>query len=165
MSSILEASDVRKELVQDADALSNTAILMIPVMLTLLPLGLFQQVTILTAILYCIATDFISVLPLLIKVAELVHTGNERFRSLYGSLEFNKSGMIQIWTAECTVNSHIRTKGGWYLGLGFAAMILGIILEVATMVMTRSEKAKLKAETEVLLRSDAPESKIRDIYK
>lgn len=62
----------QKDLVEDSGTASNLAVLIFPAVLALVPLGLFQDVSLLLTLLYTLVTDIVSVLPVSIKGAELI---------------------------------------------------------------------------------------------
>ena len=157
LKSVIDSSTVAKELVQDSGAASNIAILMLPALLSLVPLGLFQDFGLVAGILYAIATDVISVLPILIKGFELLITGNSTFYSMiskiYGVFEEDELGWAQTWTAKCTIQPHIRIKGIVFVTIGFSSMFIGIFLELLTIHLTRkarNEYKKIKRENSKL---------------
>lgn len=68
----------QKDLVEDSETASNLAILMLLTALALVPHRLFQDVSLLLTLLYTVATDIISVLPVATKGFELIlYASNE----------------------------------------------------------------------------------------
>lgn len=145
----LQKGNFEKEMVVDSSSFSNLAILLLPVILALLPIAVFQDASVMATVLYAVATDMVSVLPIAIKGAELVVYGSRRhyaFNSnLYGMngsavvkversigpLRIGKRiAMTETWAAECRMNSFVRQRGIGLLALAVAAMMLGIVLEV-----------------------------------
>lgn len=125
-----------KELVQDSDTASNLAILFLPAALALVPLGLFQDVSISVTLLYILATDVVSVLPVAIKGIELlvysskVHTATASY--LYGARTATDLAAAETWVANCWMTPRIRNEGIAILFTAIAVMLFGILLEVLT---------------------------------
>jgi len=151
----LAESSVSKELLQDSRAPSNIAIIILPVLLTVFPIGLAQDVGGRTLAIYAIGTDIISVLPVLIKGFEMLIEGNKKYYSvvsrIYGSTNSSETGIVQIFPAECSVNSSIRIYGIVFICIGFLAMIIGIALEIITMKQVRKNQNEWREERENLL--------------
>lgn len=129
----LGAGEKQKEILQDSGTLSNIAVLMLPGALTLFPIGLFQEVGLGTVIMFSIATDVVSVLPVLIKGIEMVVYGVRKYYGLVseftGSSEINELGVAQVYPAVCEFQSWIKNLGIALICIAIFLMILGISLE------------------------------------
>lgn len=129
----LGASEKQKEILQDSGTLSNIAVLLLPGALTLFPIGFFQEVSLGTVIMYSIATDVVSVLPVLIKGIEMVFYGGQKYYGLVaevtGSAQVNELGVAQVYPAVCEFQSWIKNLGIGLICLALFLMILGVSLE------------------------------------
>lgn len=148
MKQILSDSNHDKELVEDSAAISNAAILILPVVLTLLPLGFFQEVSARFLMLYSLVTDVFSCLPIIIRGIELLVVGNTKYHTIsskwYGLANKKDLVVSQVWTAKCTVSPDIRSRGNGFLIFGICAMLFGLGLEFLTFVLTKRAKQRLQ---------------------
>ena len=142
----LEEGSRHRELLQDSSAASNIAILLLPGLLTLFPIGLFQEATLRTIIPYSIATDIISVLPIIIKGSEMIHYarkvyfGNEiRF---HGSENLNDIAVVQFLPAKCQFKNTPLIIGSILVCIGLVLMILGLVLEYLSIVRLEQKKSE-----------------------
>ena len=130
----LAKSERDKELIQDSRAASNTAILMLPTILTLVPISIVENIDFKFIIMYSIATDIFSVTPILIKGFELLNFSKKRYYSITslieGSAARNETGLSQAWPAVCAIKPDIRTDGLVHITIGFSAMSIGFLLEI-----------------------------------
>lgn len=74
----LEGGELEKQMVENSDCLSSMSILLLPTILTLLPIALFQDASMLATVLYAVASDIASAMPNAIKGAELVIFGSRK---------------------------------------------------------------------------------------
>lgn len=130
---VLEAIDAREnDIVMDIDIASNLAILLLPVTLALIPLSLFQDVGTLVTVLYVIATDVMSVLPVGIKGVELILLSTRkhfaRAAYAYGSAD-SPILIVEMWVSRCALKSMVQTRGIILLSVAISATVLGLILE------------------------------------
>lgn len=127
------AGEFEKEMVEASDSLSNLAILILPVALALLPIALFQDTGMLATVLYAIATDVVSVMPIALKGFELIVYGSNRHymsnHFLNGFGGGSPTATAQSWAAECGMKPFVRQKGVVLLVGAVLAMIFGVILE------------------------------------
>lgn len=141
----LERGGLQKELVRDATSISNAAILIVPALLAFLPISLFHEVGLGTALFYAVATDIISVTPLLIKGIELIYFGNQKQWAtqsyVYGLNDRSKDGVVELWTAKCSMNPRITRIGTAFLTVSLIIMILGIISEIVFSYVLHREKS------------------------
>ena len=130
----LANSEGDKELIQDSRAASNIAVLMLPTVLTLVPISIVENIDIKFVVMYSIATDIFSVSPILIKGFELLNFSKKRYYSITslieGSAARNETGLSQAWPAVCAIKPDIRTYGIVYITIGFSAMSIGLLLEI-----------------------------------
>lgn len=155
----LERGDFEKEMLQDSDSFSSLSILLLPVCLALVPIALFQDTTVLATVLYAVATDVASVMPIAIKGAELVVYGSRKHYAfncnMYNMNNENSTGVVESWAAECSVKPFVRQKGIGLLALAFSVMILGIILEVVARRFTEKRRAKQEWEDAAVLEHES----------
>lgn len=122
-----------KEMVEDSDTFSNLAILLLPVVLSLVPIALFQDTSMITTVLYAIATDVVSVMPIAIKGLELVVYGSQRHYKanhfLFGIETGSPTSVASSWAAECDMKPFVRRKGTILLAVALSAMMFGVVLE------------------------------------
>lgn len=130
----LQRGEHEKELVQDSDTRSNDALVIIPALLALVPLGLFQDASFFLAVVYIIATDVISVMPLLIKGIELTNYGSKKHYSstsyFYGGLNAKDFAVAETWSAVCSMRPFVRTKGLVFIFVALFTILVGIFLEL-----------------------------------
>lgn len=155
----LDRGNLQKELVRDATSISNAAILIVPAFLAFLPISLFHEVGLGMALLYAAVTDIISVTPLLIKGIELIHFGKQKQwatqSQVYGLNGKDEDGIVELWTARCTMNQRITRIGIAFLATAICITVIGILLEVGFSFLLHREKSawdeaeqKLKAADE-----------------
>lgn len=158
------ASNYPTEIVEDSGSISAGSILIIPVVLSLIPIGLFQHVSTPFLILYALVTDVFSCLPVLIKGIELPTIGYKPYygitSKMYGSAEPGELIFGQTWAAKCTMNSRIRNTGWAFTMIGISAMIIGFTLEISVCVLTRKRAAEFEDEKKELLRHDKSMEKL-----
>lgn len=121
------AKSKTKSIVEDSLTASNIAILMLPVALALVPLGLFQDASLLVTLFFALATDVISVLPAAIKGFELIIYGT-RSSYLYGGRTATDLAVAETWAAVCKIKLD-RNEGTAILSTAIALMNLEIALE------------------------------------
>ncbi len=131
--------------VEDSDTASNFAILLLPVILALIPLSLFQDVCPVVAILYIIVTDIFSVLPVAIKGVELLEMAKHRHHTtmsyIYGA---DRSAIIaaETWVSFCGLKPYVKQRGVILLTIAVTGMVAGLVLEF----VTRARVSQLKKE-------------------
>lgn len=134
MEPAIEAGDRHAELLQDSSAASNIAILLLPGLLTLFPIGLFDDASLKTLIIFSLATDILSVLPIIIKGSEMIHYGRKEYFGneirFHGSID-DSSGIaiVQFLPAKCSFKSSQLRTGIILLAIGLLLMTMGLSLE------------------------------------
>ncbi len=138
-----------KELVEDSDTFSSLAILLLPAALALVPLGLFQDVSLSLALLYTLATDVVSVLPVAIKGVELlVYTSKTHYATVSNVLGAGTEkdvAVAETWVASCAMKNAYREKGIALLTTAISAMFVGIFYEF----ITRGYLARFKTRKDI----------------
>lgn len=146
----LQNGDFKMEKVEESDSFSSLSILLLPIVLALLPIALFQDAKVIATVLYAVVTDVVSVLPIAIKGVELVVYGSQHhyaFNSnMYGTRNGSLSSAEDTCAAECDMKPFVRQKGIGLLTLACTAMTIGIVLGVTVRrcaAKRRKELAKL----------------------
>ncbi len=124
---ILKQNQIAGELVESSESASNMAILLLPVTLALVPLGLFQDVSLSIALAYTLATDIFSVLPVAIKGMELLSGDKLRYNVLsyvYGGPGKELFTVAETWAAVCKTDAGFREKGIVLLAVAISAMAI-----------------------------------------
>lgn len=141
----LSAGLFEKEMVEDSDTFSNLAIIAFPAMFALLPIALFQDTSLQLTLVYAIATDAVSVLPMAIKGVELIVYGSRDYYAynmiLYGPGEKSDVSVLSVWVARCRMVGYVRQMGIGLLVGAATAMVIGVALEfVCRIVFSRGAK-------------------------
>lgn len=133
MLEALELGEYDKEMIEQSDTVSSMAVLTLPVFLALVPIAVLQDANLLATVLYAIATDVVSVLPMALKGLEMiVYASREHyafFARMFGFKTDNDVSAVEIQAARCNIHPTVRRQG---IGLLFAALIVmaaGIVLE------------------------------------
>lgn len=130
-----------KNLVEDSDAPSNLAIILLPAILDLVPLGLFEDFSLVVTMIYTLATDVISVLPAAIKGMELVIYGSNEHTAmlphLYGGKNATDVAAAETWIANCRIRRRFKEQGIALLVTAIAIMTIGVLLEFKTRAWVR----------------------------
>lgn len=124
------------EQVHDATTVSGIALLIVPVLFTLVPVSAFTDVGRITALAYILFTDVFTVFPLFVKGIELMRYSARRFEAtrtqLYSGVRNNETAVVETWYANCNAAKHISVFGIIFLALAIFFMLLGIGIELAT---------------------------------
>lgn len=129
----LDDGNLEREMVEDSDTLSYLAILLLPVVLALAPIALFQDASTLATVVYAIVTDVVSVMPLAIKGIELIVYGSRRHYAfsadMHGMASGSQTVVVEAWAAECGMKPFVREKGIVLLAVAVTAMVFGVWFE------------------------------------
>ncbi len=148
--SALSDSHAITQQVLASKSVSNTAILAFPIIMAAVPIALIADVSNRVTFVYLIFTDILTVLPLLIKGAELLGEGLKEYfstRSLvYGNL--NKEGTVAVatWSVRCTSAQNLIAYGAAFIAVAICAMVLGITLEFLARAKVEKNKRRAAAE-------------------
>ncbi len=156
---ILDESQIAEEFVESSESASNMAILLLPVSLALVPLGLFQDVSLLIALACTLAIDIFSVLPVAIKGMELLLGDVSKFNVVsyvYGEPGSEKFTVAETWAATCKKDAGYREKGIALLATAISAMIIGIILEFATRAKLAKYRDMMKSDLDIQYHDELP---------
>ena len=158
--SIIESMEKLDKFVQqanDALAISNIAILVLPLLLNLVPIALLSSVTTSFMLFYTVLTDILTVIPLGIKGAELISIGSSAHRSVAVRLSSSvalprsKSAGAVLWASECFAPSNVRSWGVFFLTLSLVFMVVGIVLEFLAQAYMKRKHGQLLTEFEEAL--------------
>lgn len=132
-SSVDTPADHRLAVVEDL-SFSNLAILCLPLVLAFAPVSFFDTVSDVVVLWYWLATDVLSVLPLLIKSIEVIILEGSAGKSVFSStMDYHESryGIFETWSAQCAVVPVHGIRSG------------PILLAIATWTMIASSVAEL----------------------
>ena len=120
--------------IEDATTASGMAILIMPIFLTAVPVAIFGEIDSKALLLYTIATDILTVLPLGIKGIELLGystASHEAARTyVYGGLNDVEPAALETWYARCNATDHVKILGKLFISLAVLFMIIGIAVEL-----------------------------------
>lgn len=130
----LEYGNIEKIKVQESDSLSTVSVLLLPAIMSLFPLALFQEASLWTTLVYAAATDIFSVLPVAFKGIELVVYGSRKHYSHVtdvSGLHKDKKTLqyAHTWVSMCKMKPFVRRRGVCYVKGAVTLMLLGIFLE------------------------------------
>lgn len=148
----LQRGSHEKELVEDSDTISNDSLVLLPTVLALVPIGLFQDVSLSLNILHIIATDIISVMPLLAKGIELIAYGSRKY---YGTVSYYYGGenatslaVAESRSAVCSMRPFVRRKGTVLVCLAAFAIVVGIIELLTMPLLDRYKRSSASASSD-----------------
>lgn len=123
---------------RDATTYSNIAIIFLPLGMAFVPVAFFAHAGRLRALVYILATDVLSVVPVLVKGFELLMTGTRRNREaaslVLGERELQ---VVETWVAVCTGRERLRRLGTAFVAVGVAVLVFGFVLEFAAQKFVR----------------------------
>lgn len=120
------------DLSEDALTLSNIAILTLPLVLTLVPYALIAEgLNTKRLVAYIILTDFLVVVPFVMKGIELIHSAQPGPREITAFFTGDDDlGTVQSFVAECRGHGRFRNAGITFIIIGIAAMVASVLLEI-----------------------------------
>lgn len=133
LQSVLGAHRKQRSLAQETVFSSNVAILVLPMVMTLVPISSIDYVEMPLVVLYAIFTDVFSTLPLLVKGLELLALpddgGCESW--VHGVEETDPLGtvIVETWCAGCKARTAFRAYGKAFVASALFFMILGVTME------------------------------------
>lgn len=148
----LEKGALRIQQVEDALTPSGIAILVLPLGLNLVPIALMADVSSLTMLLYTLASDILTVIPLGIKGVELISIGNTRERTIVIRSTASANGIqsdsaaADFWAAECRAHDNVRPIGILFLVLSIVALVSGVVAEVVSREYVKRKRTRLLAQ-------------------
>lgn len=140
--------DTKQNMVKETVRPSNSAILLLPVLLAVIPSALFAETSSWFAVCYVAITDFLALIPLLIKGIEILQAQNtEIFKTrtiVYGDLSMRNTTVVaSTWSCSCSLAKNLTTLGYSLVFTAIFSMLVGTALEV--IVRTRVESNKRRA--------------------
>jgi len=136
----LAKGDNEHQQAQDAEQVSNTAILLLPLAMNLVPVALIADVNTFGMLLYTALTDVLTTVPLCIKGVELINISKSKYTATSAQITgnrglrgkgFNETQVAEAWVAQCTLkkkNSHFQ-RGVIFVVLSISLMIFGVACE------------------------------------
>lgn len=132
----LEDGDNEHQQAQDAEQVSNTAILLLPLAMNLVPVALIADVNTFGMLLYTALTDVLTTVPLCIKGVELIQISKKRFKAVSaqvtGNVEDPNANLVaEAWYAQCRLKKHAdhMTRGVVFVVLSISLMCFGVACE------------------------------------
>lgn len=130
----LQNGDFERNMAEDSDSFSSLSILLLAILLSLVPIAVFQDARVIAVVLYAAVTNVLSVLPISIKGIELAVYGSRRHYAFSSNMHGMNSGSLssvaETFAAGCRMIPSVRQKGIGLLAFACAAMVLGIALEI-----------------------------------
>lgn len=129
----VQKADVVVQQVQDATSPSNIAILALPLILNLLPIALFAELSFPGLMPYCLLNDVLTTLPMAIKGVELVQISNRRFTIVLTRMTDTsperESVAAEMWVAEFHRVESIQPIGVAFIAVAGAMLVLGVMVD------------------------------------
>lgn len=127
----LDANLLRVDQATDAVTPANFSILILPLLMSFIPVALIADVSDVATFFYVLLTDVFSAVPFVIKGVELVITGTTQQRNAETWLvgEDQSTQIAETWVAECSPQVRFRDMGIIVIAVGLGAIIFGILLE------------------------------------
>lgn len=111
----LEYGRVEKLKVQESDFLAVLALVLLPAVLSIFPLALFQDASLPAVFAYAAATDVFSVLPLTVKGVELLFYGSRKhyahITNISGVNHSQAMSYVSTWVSECEMKPKVCRRG------------------------------------------------------
>ncbi len=113
---------------------SNIATMMLPLVLSLVPIALFVDAGKLPGFIYALVTNVMNILPLAFKGAELVYQSRNAPISTntaaFGLDSASTIGSATTWVLKCELSKKLNIIGIAFILVSLLTMILGLYLEV-----------------------------------
>lgn len=156
MSAMMESNVPNTREALELSQPQNTTVFLFPLLMSLLPLALFADVSDKLLLVYMIFTDFLAVLPVAIKGVEILLTANTDFfstRTLVRGDVRNQNSTVAAttWSCRCELAGHPAMVGASFVCLAVFAMVVGVALELfvkAKVNQNKREAAKAKLFSE-----------------
>ncbi len=133
VAAIAKGEHTRQQ-VEDATTPAGLAILIAPLFFTAIPVAFIAEIETVGILVYTIATDVLTVLPLLIKGIELISYGaikKEAVRTwVYGGLTSSEAAALETWYCSCEANDRVVILGRVFIVMAFVFMAVGVGLEI-----------------------------------
>lgn len=152
-----------KQQAADSMSASNIAIVMVSLLLVLVPVAFFADVSPIVLLAYAICTDVFSCLPLAIKGIELMKfsgiTHKATLSWAYGLETPQALGSAELWIARCKSPNKLFITGAVFISVAVVAITVGVSLEF----YTRKRLKRAKDYNHVLL-SSARNTRLQEIF-
>lgn len=141
----LADSETLTRQVLDTKVWSNTAILLFPLFLALVPVALFADVSDRVLLGYMVFTDFLAVLPLAITGGVLIAAGRREYfstRTLVRGMPADVASTLvaSTWSCKCTAAGNIIAYGAAFVAIAVVAVVVGVGLEFFVKNMVEENK-------------------------
>lgn len=150
IAAAIEQDSATREQIEDATTVSGIAILVTPILLTMVPIALFADIDTSATLAYTLVTDILTVMPLAVKGIELLqyaaqkHEASRNWVYAHKLMDDSTPVAIEMWYARCGANSRIGIIGAIFLACGILFMIAGIGLEFVAKRHMERRKESLK---------------------
>lgn len=148
----LQRGEHAVEIANDAATPSNTAILLLPLVLNLIPVALIADVNTFGMIVYTLLTDVLTVVPLMVKGVELFIVSKQQ---TYASIMritganhqpmTNESKAAELWVARCVPSRSFRGIGEALIIVALICMVGGVLAELVAMRWVAGKRRRLNA--------------------
>lgn len=129
-----DMSSKNRDGIDDGITASNIASLILPCLLATVPFAAIQGVSrSRTLLIYIIATDLISVLPLAMKGVEMLVQARTRYIGCVAwnvGFEGDDLAVVELWCANCSRHARFQVYGWSFVSIALVFMIGGVLLEV-----------------------------------
>lgn len=145
----LSAGEHANQQASDATTTSNIAILALPLAMNLVPVALIADVNSVGMLVYTVATDVLTCVPLAIKGVEVLTAGLRQETVVVTRVTGLREGAkaAEVWTARCVANGELRPVGVALLVVAIVFMVGGVAAEFVAreVVAQRRRRAKVDA--------------------
>ncbi|PXF43018.1 hypothetical protein BWQ96_07266 [Gracilariopsis chorda] len=148
----LQRGEHAVEIANDAATPSNTAILLLPLVLNLIPVALIADVNTFGMIVYTLLTDVLTVVPLMVKGVELIIVSKQKtyasiMRITGANFEpmTNQSKVAELWVARCVPSRSFRGIGEALLVVALICMVGGVLAELVAMRWVAGKRRRANA--------------------
>lgn len=150
-----------RDQVEASTTISGIAILVFPLAFAALPVAAIADVGPLSGLMYTIATDFLSVLPLAIKGFELIHfarTSHVASRTwVYAGAVDDELACAETWYADCMANQRVVIIGRAFVITAAFATVFGVVLELIFYLRLQTSKKATTKNMSYNLEVGAPQ--------
>lgn len=122
--------------VEDAIAISNIAILALPMVLTLVPIAAIADVSRTRMVLYLILSDVLTTVPMGIKGVELLLIAKQEFIGTVTRMsdtaadKMENTAVSELWVAQCGIRASVKPYGIAFVTVSVVMLVLGVVSEV-----------------------------------
>lgn len=163
----LSLNRVSVDISSDSITRSNGALLILPMVMSLIPVAFIAELNTWATFWYIIFTDIFSLIPFAIKGFELIQSSKKSSDVIHVYRSGNSTlGQMEIWVASCQGQRSFRTVGIIFVVLALIFLILGISLEFFANSYMRKQRNLKGAQAEgpfgILLFQQHPETIVEE---